>query len=58
MWAPGGRPRVVLDFTIASGKIVAIDLVADPERLSQLEVAILEVTSQQRTSPRGVPAGW
>ena len=41
VWAPGGQPRVVFDFTIADGKIAAIDLIADPERLGQLDVAIL-----------------
>src|SRR3989442_5527169 len=40
-WAPGGRPRVAFGFTITRGKIVAIDLVADPERLRQLDLAIL-----------------
>ena len=35
-WDPGGL-RVVLGFTIAHGKIVAIDVLADPERLSRLE---------------------
>jgi RNA polymerase sigma-70 factor (ECF subfamily) len=41
VWAPGGRPRVVFGFTITRGKIVAIDLLADPERLSQLDLAVL-----------------
>jgi RNA polymerase sigma-70 factor (ECF subfamily) len=41
MWAEGGQPRVVFDFTIARGKIVKIDLVADSERLSQLDLATL-----------------
>ena len=41
VWAPGKRTRVVFDFTIARGKIVAITLVADPVRLSQLDVALL-----------------
>jgi len=41
VWAPGGRPRVAFGFTITRGKIVAIDLVADPERLRQLDLAIL-----------------
>jgi len=41
VWAPGGRPRIVFGFTITSGKIVEIDLVADPERLRQLDLAIL-----------------
>jgi hypothetical protein len=39
--APGGRPRVVFGFTITRGKIVEIDLVADRERLRQLDLAIL-----------------
>jgi hypothetical protein len=32
---------MVLRFTIANGKIVEIEAVADPERLSHLELAIL-----------------
>jgi RNA polymerase sigma-70 factor (ECF subfamily) len=42
VWAPGGQPRVVFGFTITRGKIVAIDQVADPERLRQLDIAILD----------------
>ena len=41
VWAPGGRPRVVFGFTITRGKIVEIDLIADPDRLRQLDLAIL-----------------
>jgi len=41
VWAPGGKPRVVFGFTIARGKIVKIDLVADPDRLRQLDLAVL-----------------
>jgi RNA polymerase sigma-70 factor (ECF subfamily) len=41
VWAPGGQPRVVFDFTITHGKIVAIDLIADPARLRQLDLAVL-----------------
>ena len=33
----GGRLIAVLGFTIAHGKIVAIDVLADPERLSRIE---------------------
>src|SRR2546422_1578943 len=40
VWAQGGRPRVVFAFTITRGKIIAIDLVADPERLSQLDPVV------------------
>ncbi len=42
VWAPGGRPRVVFDFTITRGKIVAITILADPERLRQLDLAIVD----------------
>jgi RNA polymerase sigma factor (sigma-70 family) len=42
VWAPSGRPRVVFGFTITDGKIVAIDLVADPDRLSQLDLVVLD----------------
>jgi RNA polymerase sigma-70 factor (ECF subfamily) len=41
VWAPGGRPRVVFDFIIVNGKIVAIDLLADSGRLGQLDLAVL-----------------
>jgi Sigma-70, region 4 len=40
-WAPGGRPRVVFDFTTENGRIVAIDLIADPARLDELELELL-----------------
>ena len=40
VWAQGGRPRVVFEFTITGGRIVEIHLVADPERLRQLDLAI------------------
>jgi RNA polymerase sigma-70 factor, ECF subfamily len=42
VWAPGGRPRVVLGFTITAGRIVGIDLLADPERLRRLDLAVLD----------------
>jgi RNA polymerase sigma-70 factor (ECF subfamily) len=38
VWAPGGQPRVVFAFTIASGKIVEIALLADPERLGDVKI--------------------
>ncbi len=41
VWAPGGQPRVVFEFTISDEKIVAIDLVADPEHLRQLDLVVL-----------------
>jgi len=42
VWAPSGRPRVVFLFTVTQGKIVEIDLVADPESLRQLDLALLD----------------
>ncbi len=40
-WAPGGQIRAVLSFTVANGRVTAIDLVADRERLDQLDVELL-----------------
>jgi RNA polymerase sigma-70 factor (ECF subfamily) len=40
--APHGRVINVMGFTVAKGKIVAIDVVADPERLKQLDLAVLD----------------
>jgi RNA polymerase sigma factor (sigma-70 family) len=42
VWAPGGTPRIAFRFTVTRGKIVAIDILADPERLSQLDLAVLD----------------
>ena len=42
VWAPGARIRVVFVFTFAAGRISAIDLVADPERFREFDVAIIE----------------
>ena len=42
VWAPGGRPQVVFDLTIMEGKIVEIDLIADADRLGELDVATLD----------------
>jgi RNA polymerase sigma factor (sigma-70 family) len=41
VWAPGGETRAVFGFTISGGKIVGIELIADPERIRQLDVTIL-----------------
>ena len=40
-WATAGRPRVVFGFTITGGKITAIDMLADPERLRRLDLIVL-----------------
>jgi RNA polymerase sigma-70 factor (ECF subfamily) len=41
VWAPGGQARVVFSFTITNGKIVAIDMLADPERLREMDLTML-----------------
>ena len=41
-WAPGGRPTAVFDLTIADGRIVAIDLLLDPDLLGHLDVVLLD----------------
>jgi ketosteroid isomerase-like protein len=41
VWTQGGRVRVVFGFTIADGKITAIDVLADPEHLGRLDLEIL-----------------
>jgi RNA polymerase sigma factor (sigma-70 family) len=38
---PRGRPFAVMGFTVARGKIVEIDILADPARLRQLDLAVL-----------------
>ncbi|MEV4566824.1 sigma-70 family RNA polymerase sigma factor [Nonomuraea sp. NPDC049419] len=40
--APQGRLRVALTFTIDDGLITAVDVVAEPERLGLLDVAVLD----------------
>jgi RNA polymerase sigma factor (sigma-70 family) len=40
--APRGRPVSVLGFTVTRGRIVEIDILANPERLSQLDLVELK----------------
>jgi RNA polymerase sigma factor (sigma-70 family) len=40
--APRGRPVAVAGFTVAHGKIVEIDLLADPARLRELDLTMLD----------------
>jgi RNA polymerase sigma-70 factor (ECF subfamily) len=37
--APGDRPFAVLGFGIRDGRIVTVDILADPERLARLDLA-------------------
>ena len=40
--APRGRPFSVMGFTVTGGKIVQIDALADPARLRELDLALLD----------------
>ena len=40
--APGARPVAVMGFTIKGGKIVEIDILADPVRLRQIDLTVLD----------------
>jgi RNA polymerase sigma factor (sigma-70 family) len=40
--APGGRPFAVMGFTVAGGRIAEIDILADPERLRDLDLTMLD----------------
>ena len=42
VWAPGGRPRVVFAFTVRDGRVAEIRLLADPERLAELDLVPLD----------------
>ncbi|MEA2574965.1 MAG: hypothetical protein QOH93_2263 [Chloroflexia bacterium] len=41
VWSQGGQPRVVFRFAISNGKIVEIELAADPEFLGRVALTIL-----------------
>jgi RNA polymerase sigma factor (sigma-70 family) len=38
IWAQGGKTRVAFDFTVIGGTITAIEMIADPELLAQLDI--------------------
>lgn len=40
--APRGNAQFVMSFNVTEGKIVAIDVLADPERLSELDLSVLD----------------
>ena len=40
-WAPDGRPFSVVALTVTGGRIVAIDILADPDRLAQLDLEVV-----------------
>jgi RNA polymerase sigma-70 factor (ECF subfamily) len=40
-WSPDGSPFAVLALTVRGGRIVAIDVLADPDRLAQLDLTVV-----------------
>ena len=40
-WAPDGSPFSVVAITVKAGRIVAIDILADPDRLGQLDLTVV-----------------
>jgi ketosteroid isomerase-like protein len=42
VFAAAGRPFAVVGFTVRHGKIVEIDIFADPNRLNQLDLTVLD----------------
>jgi RNA polymerase sigma factor (sigma-70 family) len=42
VFAAGGRPFAVVGFTVRHGRIVEIDILADPERLRRVDLAALD----------------
>ena len=41
-WSPNGRPFAVGSLTVVGGRIVSIDILADPERLGRLDLDLLD----------------
>jgi RNA polymerase sigma factor (sigma-70 family) len=42
VWAPGDKPRVVFQFAVDGDAIVAIEMVANPDAIAALNIAILD----------------
>jgi RNA polymerase sigma-70 factor (ECF subfamily) len=40
-WTPDGKPFAVMALTVRSGRIIAIDVLADPDRLGRLDFSML-----------------
>lgn len=41
VWAPGGELRGVIQFTVVDGRISALDVTSDPDRIAALDVVVL-----------------
>jgi RNA polymerase sigma-70 factor (ECF subfamily) len=45
-WAPGGKVRGAVQFTVTNGKVVAIDVTSDAERLQQLDIVLIDTSTK------------
>jgi RNA polymerase sigma-70 factor (ECF subfamily) len=55
-WTPDGQPFAVISLTVARGRIVEVDILADPERLARLDLARISGPRTDAVPPwRGSP---
>jgi hypothetical protein len=47
--APGGRLQLAITFAVEAGQITTYDVIADPDRLNQLNLATLDQTISPRS---------
>jgi RNA polymerase sigma-70 factor (ECF subfamily) len=40
VWAPGGQPRIAFGFAFRDGKIIEIDILANPEQLRRVDLSL------------------
>jgi RNA polymerase sigma-70 factor (ECF subfamily) len=38
VWAQGGTPKVVFDFTVVAGQVTRIDMISDEDVLCELDI--------------------
>jgi RNA polymerase sigma factor (sigma-70 family) len=57
VWTLRGETRVVFAFSITGSTITAIELIADPDHIAQLEVVPLSARAEARRAQRGQLAG-
>lgn len=55
-WAPGGKIRALLSFTVVDGRVAAIDLIADRDRIDRIDVELLprEPIRPRREAAKGL----
>ena len=46
-WDPSGQPFSVMGFSVRDGRIVEIDVLADPDRMRKLDLSVLDARGSQ-----------